>query len=389
MTPLRPALAVLVLLAAGAARADTIFFDGDMPASNFLVAEVDTNEGGTVSTAPEASGNPGGALRVQIVLAPSAGASRLIAAFFYKQTYDPMFDGGFASIDYDEDHKLLTGGGGGQATGPALRQNGSIFIRNLGPTPERDWTRASATGLTVDDFEHVSGPQQVLNFSTGAPKIEVGFFRANSHSAAGGGEGSAIVAIDNWRVALVPKCEVDADCDEGDPCSSSVCVAQVCQRTRTVCPDGDPCTIDACVQGACTHVALQCDDGASCTTDSCVGGTCQHDLSAEPAAVQAKIGTFLSILERAPCSVDTPQLKLVRRLGKKLRRANTKIGQADVALAIPRITRLLGRASTLLAGARDALTKGEVDGLVTPACAADLRAFLDDLRICVEGVPRS
>ena len=387
MRRLRLLLVALGLLAAGPARADTVFFDGELAASSFSVAEIDTNEGGSVSTAPEPNGNPGSALRVHIVLAPSLGPSQLIAAFFYRTAYDPMFDGGFASIDYDEDHKLLSGGGGGQATGPALRQNGSIFIRNLGATPERDWTHASATGLTVDDFEHVSGPQQVLNFSTGAPKIEVGFFRANSHSTAGG-EGSQIVAIDNWRVALVPKCAVDADCGEVDGCTAATCVAEICRRTRTVCNDGNACTTDACVQGACTNVPLQCDDGASCTTDTCVAGTCLHDLAADAVAVQTKIGTFVTLLERPPCSTETPQLKLVRRLGKKLRRARAKIEKADAALAIPRITRLLARASSLLAGARDALAKGEVEGWVSPACAADLRAFLDDLRICVEGVPR-
>jgi hypothetical protein len=387
MRRLRLGLVVLGLLAAGVARGDTIFFDGELAASSFLVAEIDTNEGGTASTAPEGTGNPGSALRVQITLAPSAGPSRLLAAYFHRTAYDPMFDGGFASVDYDEDHRLLSGGGGGQATGVALRQNGSIFIHQVGTTPEREWTHASATGLTVDDFDHVSGPQQVLNFSTGAPKIEVGFFRANSHSGAAG-EGSQIVGIDNWRVALVPKCAVDADCDEGDACSASACVDQICRRTRTVCSDGDPCTVDACTQGVCSNLPLQCDDGASCTTDRCVAGTCLHDLTADPVAVQAKIGSFVSILERPPCSVEVPQFKLIKRLGKKLRQARAKIGKADLALAIPRITRLLGRASTLIAGARDALAKGETEGRVSPACANDLRAFLDDLRICVEGVPR-
>ena len=104
--------------------------------------------------------------------------------------------------------------------------------------------------------------------------------------------------------------------------------------------------------------------------------------------MQAKIGTFLSVLDRAPCSTEVPQLRLIRRLGKKLRRARAKIGLADVALGIPRITRLLERASALLSTAKDVLAQGETAGWVSTACAADLRAFLDDLRVCVEGVPR-
>src|SRR5262245_8279768 len=114
MGRLRLLLVVLGLLGAGAARADRVFFDGELVASNFLLAEHDTNEGGSASTTPESSGNPGRALRVQLVLAPSAGPSQLIATFFRVGAYDPMLDGGFASVDYDEDHKLVAGGGGGQ-----------------------------------------------------------------------------------------------------------------------------------------------------------------------------------------------------------------------------------------------------------------------------------
>ena len=388
MGRLRLLLVVLGLLGAGAARADRVFFDGELAASNFLSAEFDTNEGGSASTAPESSGNPGSALRVQLVLAPSVGSSQLIAAFFRKGAYDPMIDGGFASVDYDEDYKLIAGGGGGHATGPALRQNGSTFIRNLGTTPERDWTHIGATGLTVEDFVHVSGPQQVLNVSTGAPRIEVGFFRAVSHPESGGGEGSQIVAIDNWRVALVQQCETDGGCDDGDACSTETCVVNVCHRTRKVCKDNDLCTTDACVQGACVATPLSCDDGASCTTDSCVAGTCLHDLVADSPSVQAKIGTFVSLLEREPCHTEVPQVRLVRRLGKKLRKARAKLARAEVVLALPRVPRLIARADTLLASAESALTTGEQNGLITAACAADLRAFLGDVRICVAGVPR-
>jgi hypothetical protein len=388
MRRLGPLLVVLGVLAAGAARADVVFSDGELAASSFLVAEVELAEGGSFTTAQELNGNPGSALLVQTVLAPSTGASQYTVVFLRRGAYDPMLDGGFASIDYDEDHKLVAGGGGGQATGPALRQNGSIFVSNLGSTPERDWTRTRATGLTVDDFVRISGPQQVLNFSTGAPKIEVGFFRANGHSAAGGGEGSQTVAIDNWRVALVPGCTADADCDDGDACTTETCVAATCRRERLNCNDNDPCTTDACSQGVCSNLALGCDDGITCTVDTCVAGSCLHDLTADALEVQARIGSFLGLLDRPPCSVETPQLRLVRKLGKKLRRARTKIGQADGAVAVPRITRLLERARVLVDAARKALAKGEVAGSVSPACGAELAAFLDDLSICVQGVPR-
>jgi hypothetical protein len=65
MGRLRLLLVVLGALAAGAARADVVFSDGELAVANFLTAEIDANEGGSFSTAPELNGNPGGALLVQ------------------------------------------------------------------------------------------------------------------------------------------------------------------------------------------------------------------------------------------------------------------------------------------------------------------------------------
>jgi hypothetical protein len=42
----------------------------------------------------------------------------------------------------------------------------------------------------------------------------------------------------------------------------------------------------------------------------------------------------------------------------------------------------------LLSTAKDVVAQGETAGWVSTGCAADLRVFLDDLRLCVEGVPR-
>jgi hypothetical protein len=140
MGRLRLLLVVLGLLGAGAAQADTVFFDGELAASSFLAAEHDSNEGGSASTTPEPNGNPGSALRVQLVLAPSAGSSQLIAAFFHQPPYDPMLDGGFASIDYDEDHKLIAGGGGGRRVWP--------YARTAARSSSTSAPRRSATGRT-------------------------------------------------------------------------------------------------------------------------------------------------------------------------------------------------------------------------------------------------
>jgi uncharacterized repeat protein (TIGR01451 family) len=95
-------------------------------------------------------------------------------------------------------------------------------------------------------------------------------------------------------------CVNNADCDDGNPCTSDTCnpltgqcqstplpdgtacddanpctVGNTCQAgscgAPVVCSDGNPCTTDACdpATGACTFTALSCDDGNPCTTDTC------------------------------------------------------------------------------------------------------------------------
>ena len=46
---------VLGVLAAGAARADVVFSDGELAASSFLVAEIEVAEGGSFTTATTSS----------------------------------------------------------------------------------------------------------------------------------------------------------------------------------------------------------------------------------------------------------------------------------------------------------------------------------------------
>ena len=88
-------------------------------------------------------------------------------------------------------------------------------------------------------------------------------------------------------------CETDADCDDGDPCTSSSCtgpggecvvepVTGGCASDAD-CDDGDPCTTTECADcGVCVVEAVEsccqsaedCDDGDACTEDSCIAGKC-------------------------------------------------------------------------------------------------------------------
>jgi len=64
-------------------------------------------------------------------------------------------------------------------------------------------------------------------------------------------------------------CITNADCDDGDSCTTDVCSSGSCSNTPINCDDGDACTTDSCSGGTCFNNPISCDDGDLCTTDSC------------------------------------------------------------------------------------------------------------------------
>lgn len=82
-----------------------------------------------------------------------------------------------------------------------------------------------------------------------------------------------------WTAAPVIACSFDTDCNDGNPCTTDVCVDPgtvnaYCSNTvvvdGTTCDDGQFCTVsDVCTAGVCSGAARDCSDGAACTVDSC------------------------------------------------------------------------------------------------------------------------
>ncbi len=68
-------------------------------------------------------------------------------------------------------------------------------------------------------------------------------------------------------------------CDDGNPCTLDACdPVKGCNAIAMpgACDDGNPCTdADACTAGSCGGKIKVCDDGDSCTTDACDGKTGQ------------------------------------------------------------------------------------------------------------------
>jgi hypothetical protein len=77
-------------------------------------------------------------------------------------------------------------------------------------------------------------------------------------------------------------CRADADCEDGNPCTTTACRAGACRKAAVVCPPAsDQCLVSVCrpKAGGCVEEAVAdgtaCDDGDACTrTDACRAGVC-------------------------------------------------------------------------------------------------------------------
>lgn len=130
-----------------------------------------------------------------------------VAVFSIKRNfgYFPSSDGRIVSIDYSEDSILMSGGGNGQYSAPALRQNGKYYTLVPGgkafTTPDLAWTRHTLTGLREDDFRTLASASDHPDFSSSGSRIDVGFMRL--HSVPGGGaQETKIGGIDNWTITI-------------------------------------------------------------------------------------------------------------------------------------------------------------------------------------------
>jgi lysophospholipase L1-like esterase len=204
-------IAAIALGTSTRANATAGFSDGDF-SSDWSYSQVSAGTGGSAATYVQGpDGNPGAYLVVQTSLPGQCGA---IFAFAFKTTatYDPSASGALASFDYSEDAKLIDGFGGGQATGPAIYQDGHTYILPGWPTgTDENWHHMARGGLTEGDFIEVLGgpcpsytnPFSHPDFSESGSAMTFGFFRANSQID-GYGAYSITAAIDNWKITLGP-----------------------------------------------------------------------------------------------------------------------------------------------------------------------------------------
>lgn len=369
--------------------------------------------GGSVVATQEPGGNPGTmrAVTNAVVAAPSGSeyASTFGIHIRSGTTYDPGTQGPIATIDYFEDARNITAG---QLSGLAVRQNGRVYYTQAGVHAATTWGRVSQLGIVPGVFSEMTAdgwiPASKPDFSASGAPLEFGFVRASSNGN-GGPAYSVIAAIDNWLVRINPSCTVDAECDDGDACTTEACSAGVCAAVDQDCDDGDLCTIDTCADGVCGHAARDCDDGDACTVDGCTDGTCTntvvdcddretctldacelgtciHVAFGDFATIAAKVDALLARLGGAACDAEPLVRKLRRKLTKKLKKAGKAFRRAENVTNDDRTLALLDKGDALLVKAEAILASATDAGLIGAECATDLHLLLESIRTCVTGL---
>jgi hypothetical protein len=405
-------LAASSVLAAPAAITDRTFADGDWSLVTFV-----TGDGGLVEGLQTSVGNPAPSRRIRNVVNAAPSPTEFSAIYgvhlYAGQTYDPSTQGPLTNVDYFEDALLVQGFGDGQAAGIALRQAGSVYIRQVGSTPDFAWAPKQDLGVPASAFVRIfdggfdSGSHP--DFSAAGGPIEFGFFRANSTSL--GAIGYEVVAlIDNWTVLVNTPCAIDEECvypdgcfvgacvagtgtckatvmacDDGDSCTTDFCADGACDTTPVVCDDGDACTTDSCGAGGCSTAPLDCDDGLPCTVDACSAGTCMHGL--DFVTIQNAIDGLLMLLDSPPCAGEGVTPPTRKKFVKKLTKAHARLGLADAATKAKLVTRFVGKAEHLLEVATTRLGKASDAGKISPACATSVGSYLASLLTCTDTLP--
>lgn len=136
-------------------------------------------------------------------------------------------------------------------------------------------------GITVQGNDKIT-LRGIFQAGSGGNEIEFGP-RAAPPDIAGASFSPAALLIPNPTLVPCRVCDVNADCNDNNSCTSDVCAADglTCVYAPVVgsCSDGNACTTgDTCVGTVCVGgPPPNCDDGKVCTADSCSPATgCVH-----------------------------------------------------------------------------------------------------------------
>jgi len=143
-------------------------------------------------------------------------------------------------------------------------------------------------GSLDDNGTFVAGPVTFTGSLTGFPVVASGdasgVWDVTLSTSAGDSswEGLLTGLIDGTVTVVAGACVDNAECGDGNLCTTDTCASGTCQNVNNTiaCNDGNACTSgDACSGGTCVGTVVPngttCDDGALCTvSDVCTGGAC-------------------------------------------------------------------------------------------------------------------
>ncbi len=96
-------------------------------------------------------------------------------------------------------------------------------------------------------------------------------------------DGDGLTDGDDPDCAPPPECTVDADCDDGDPCTTDTCESGSCSNVG--CPPGQVCGDTGCMAGP------ECTMDSDCgPTDACVQNTCDANGNCQQTTTQCAPG---------------------------------------------------------------------------------------------------
>ncbi len=183
-----------------------VFSDGTFNDTDWSLTIQTINAGGSISESQSLSGgNPGEFRRIINTVNPYSHS--FIAGFYLRSgaDYDPSTDGAIGTIDYSEDSIMLEGQGQGEATSPALFQNGKYYYTWGLLSNQSVWTHQSLLSLGAQDFYTIFDVNDHPDFSENGSIISFGFYRGNSTL----GPGYTVDAgIDNWELKINPSIPV-------------------------------------------------------------------------------------------------------------------------------------------------------------------------------------
>lgn len=85
-------------------------------------------------------------------------------------------------------------------------------------------------------------------------------------------EGTTVANRPKLSVTYIPPpaCQTNANCDDGNACTTDTCNNGTCVYTPITCNDSNACTTDTCNPASgCVYTPITCNDNDGCTTDTC------------------------------------------------------------------------------------------------------------------------